>query len=193
MALEINKVGNYNGKSFLGSNSSKPICGHFLRDLFRGEISQAKVSTTDVVFAGCPVEVKNDNITTGTSNAGKGLNPNVLSITKKATADAEVSGFVLESPTDILQFGETAPRPLQNQVTNIALLGSGVEVYLPADAALVGIAMNSKLKWDFTKNALVVDVAGTITPLSPVVDGVKYKEDSGSAAFEDCKAIKVRL
>lgn len=192
MALEINKVGNYNGKSFLGSNSAKPICGHFLRDLYRGEISQAKVTTDDVVFSGCPVEVKNSNIG-GSENAGKGMNPNVLSITKKATADTEVSGFVLESPTDILQFGETAPRPLKNQVTNVALIGSGIEVYLPADASLVGIAMNSKLKWDFTAGALKVDATGTITPLGPVVDGVKYVEDSGSVSFADTKVIKVKL
>lgn len=191
MALEINKVGNYNGKSFLGSNSAKPICGHFLRDLYRGEISQAKVVTDDIVFSGCPVEIKNSAYTT--SNAGKAMNPNVLSITKKATADGEVSGFVLEAPTDILQFGEVAARPLKNQVTNVALLGSGVEVYLPADASLVGIAMNSKLKWSFDDNALKVDATGTITPLGVVVDGVKYKEDNGAVVFEDCKVIKVRL
>lgn len=193
MALEINKVGNYNGKSFLGSNSARPICGHFLRDLYRGEISQAKVVTDDIVFSGCPVEIKNENITAGTSNAGKGMNPNVLSVTKKATQDSEVSGFVLESPTDILQFGEEAARPLKNQVTNVALIGSGVEVYLPADAALVGIAMNSKLKWDFTDNVLKVDPAGSITPLGPVVDGVKYVEDGGSVSFADTKVIRVKL
>lgn len=193
MALEINKVGNYSGKGFLGSSSAKPICGHFLRDLYRGEISQAKVVTTDIVYPGCPVEVKNSNIGVGTTAAGKGMNPNVLSITKKATVSTETVGFVLESPTDILQFGEQAARPLQNQITNIALLGSRVEVYLPADASLTNIAMNSKLIWDFTDNCLKVDATGTIEPLGPVVDGVAYKEDNGSVVFQDVKCIRVRL
>lgn len=193
MALEINKVGNYSGKGFLGSNSAKPICGHFLRDLFRGELSQAKVTTTDIVYPGCPVEVKNTAIGAGGTAAGKGLNPNVLSITKKATVATEMVGFVLESPTDILQFGEQAARPLQNQITNIALLGSRVEVYLPADAGLASISLNSKLTWDFDNNCLKVDANGVIEPLGPIVDGVAYKEDNGSVIFQDVKCIRVRL
>jgi len=193
MALEVNKVGSFNGKSFLGSNSAKPICGHFLRDLYRGEISQAKIATDAIVYPGCPVTITNTNIESGVSNAGKGLNPNVLSITGKAAATADVSGFVLESPTDILQFGEEAARPYKNQVVNVALLGSRVEVYLPADASLVGVNVGTKLAWDFTDNVLKVSATGTIDLLSPVVDGVSYIEDNGSVVFNNTKCVKVRL
>lgn len=190
MALEINKVGNYNGKSFLGSNSAKPICGHFLRDLFRGEITQAKVNTDDIVYPGCFVTIKNPSSVT---NAGKGMNPNVLNISGKATSDDDVSGIVLESPTDILQFGEEAARPLKNQVTNVALFGSRIEVYLPADASLADVNVGAKLVWDFTDNVLKQGENGQITLLSPIVDGVKYVEKDGSVAFEDTKCVCVRL
>lgn len=191
MAFEANKFQNFTGKSFLGSNSAKPICGHFLRDLFRGDISQARVDTDDILCPGSPIQVKNS--TGSVSNAGKGLNPNVLSISKLSTSAAEVSGFLLESPTDILSFGETAARPYKNQVVNIALVGSGVEVYLPADDSLLNIDVGSKLVWDFTSNSLKVGAAGTITPLSPVVDGVRYVNGGGAISFADTKCIRVRL
>lgn len=191
MAFEANKIQNFTGKSFLGSNSAKPICGHFLRDLYRGDISQARVDTGDVVYPGAPIQIKNS--AGSASGAGKGLNPNVLSVSKLAASAAEVSGFLLESPTDILSFGETAARPYKNQVVNVALIGSGVEVYLPADDSLQNIDMRSRLAWDFASMSLKAAAAGTIAPLGPVVDGVKYVVSGGEASFADTKCIRVRL
>lgn len=191
MALNINGIGNYNGKSFLGNNSAKPICGIFLRELFRGNLYQAKVNTDTLVFPGVPVTIKNTNVDT---NAGVQMNPNVLSITAVATADAEVSGFLLESPTDVMQWGEVAAHALKTQVVNVALIGSGVELYLPADAGLADIQLGvNNLVWDFGNKCVKAGANGYITGLSPVVDGVAFAEDSGSVIFKDVKVIKVKL
>lgn len=191
MALNINSVGNYNGKSFLGNSSAKPICGIFLRDLFRGQIYQAKVNTDTIVYPGVPVTITNANTKEG---AGVELNPNVLSITAVATADAGVSGFLLESPTDVMQWGEVAAHALKTQIVNVALLGSGVELYLPADSGLSGVAIGkNNCVWDFTNKCVKAGAGGYITILGPVVDGVTFVENAGSIEFKDTKVVKVKL
>lgn len=191
MALNINSIGNYNGKSFLGNSSAKPICGIFLRDLFRGQIYQAKVNTDDLVYPGVPVTITNTNTKEG---AGVELNPNVLSITAVATADASVSGFLLESPTDVMQWGEVAAHALKTQIVNVALLGSGVELYLPADSALSGVAIGkNNCVWDFTNKCVKVGADGYITILGPVVDGVTFVANGSSIEFKDTKVVKVKL
>lgn len=190
MAFSLNAVGNYNGKSFLGSHSQRPICGVFLRDLYKGSLSQAKVGAGLNVYPGCPVQIKNQTNTTRVAKSG--LNPNVLLITALASGTAAVSGFVLESPTDVLQFGEVAPSAVEGQVVNVALLGSGVELYLPCNDTALNISMETKLVWDFTTKGLIVG-AGTITPLGPVIDGVKYVETSGAISYAETKCIRVRL
>lgn len=194
MALNINGIGNYNGKSFLGNSSAKPICGMFLRDLFRGSIYQAKVDTQSIVYPGLPVTIKNASTE---SAAGVGLNPNILSITNVSTADSEVSGFLLESPTDVMSWGEVAAHALKTQIVNVALLGSGVELYLPAgdDLANTQIGVNN-LVWDFTNNcvkAATTQGGGYITGLSPVVDGVAFIANGDAVEFKDSKVIKVKL
>lgn len=191
MALNINSVGNYNGKSFLGNSSAKPICGIFLRDLFRGQIYQAKVNTDTIVYPGVPVTITNANTKEG---AGVELNPNVLSITAVATDDSGVSGFLLESPTDVMQWGEVAAHALKTQIVNVALLGSGVELYLPADSGLSGVAIGkNNCVWDFTNKCVKADEGGYITILGPVVDGVTFVENAGSIEFKDTKVVKVKL
>lgn len=191
MAFSINAVGNYNGKSFLGSRSQRPICGVFLRDLYKGSLSQAKVGSGLKVYPGVPVQIKNQ---TSTTSANNGLNPNVLLITALAAKDSvATSGFVLESPTDVLQFGETAPSAVEGQIVNVALLGSGVELYLPCKDAVLNIEMIKRLDWDFVAGALDVSATGTIIPLGPVVDGIKYVNSSGSIVYAETKCIRVRL
>lgn len=192
MAFSINAVGNYNGKSFLGSHSQRPICGMFVRDLYKGSLSQAKVGPGLKVYPGVPVQIKNQTNTTWVAKSG--LNPNVLLITALAAkGTVAVSGFVLESPTDVLQFGETAPSAVEGQIVNVALLGSGVELYLPCKDDAYNIEMIKRLAWDFDTGTLGVSTAGTIIPLGPVVDGVKYVNTSGSVGYAETKCIRVRL
>lgn len=190
MALDINKVGNYNGKSFLGNSSAKPIAGVPLRSIYSFDFSQGKLTTNDVILPGEPVKAVNQ--ISDETGAGKALNPNVLALSKPAAAE-DISGFLLVNETDILNFGETAPKAVKGQIVNVALLGSRVEVYLPVAAAVANVNTNSKLAWNSTKGNLEVSATGTIELLSPVVDGVRFKVSGSDAVYEDCKVAKVRL
>lgn len=190
MALDINKVGNYNGKSFLGNSSAKPIAGVPLRSIYSFDFSQGKLSTNDVILPGEPVTAKNQ--VTAETGAGTALNPNVLELSKPAAVE-DISGFLLVNETDILNFGETAPKAVKGQIVNVALLGSRVEVYLPVAAAVANVNTNSKLAWNSTDGNLEVSDTGTIELLSPVVDGVKFKASGDDVVYEGCKVAKVRL
>lgn len=189
----INAVGNYNGKSFLGSSSAKPIVGKVLRSIYRGNTTQGKLSiTSGFAYQGLPVKALNTNLSS--TAAGAGLSPNVLSLTV-ATADADVSGFLVENPTDVLEHGKTAPSAQDGQIVSVALLGSGVELYLPVNANVANVNVNSKLAWNFTNGNLEVSATGTIDLLGPVVDGIKFATNAAGddVVFEDCKVAKVRV
>lgn len=190
MALDINKVGNYNGKSFIGNSSAKPIVGVPLRGIYTFDLSQGKLTSDDIILPGEPVKAVNQ--TSASTGAGKALNPNVLALSKPADG-SDISGFLLTNETDIIDFGQDAPRAYKGQVVNVALLGSRVEVYLPVAAGVANVNTNSKLLWDSTNGNLKVDTTGTIELLGPVVDGVKFKLDGDNVAYEDCKVAKVRL
>lgn len=194
MALNLNTVGNYNGRSFLGSSSAKPIVGIVLRDIYQGNLTQAKLTVADDAYAfqGLPLKVLNTNL--DSTEAGAGLSPNVLSA-ELATAAADVSGFLVSNPTDLLELGQTAPSAQNGQVVSVALLGSRVETYLPVADGVVGQNVNSKLAWNFTTGNLEVSATGTIELLSPVVDGIKFAKNAAGTdvVYEDCKVAKVRL
>lgn len=191
MALNPVSVDNYNGLSFLGSSSNKPIAG-IVTNIDRHTVSQARLKATDIIPAGYPVKVTNDSSTV--TGAGKQLNPNVLNADKATSAD-ETSGFLLVNETDILQMGEKAPRAYTGQLVNVALIGSLTELYLPCDGSVQNVNVNSKVAWDFTKSVLKVEATGNIQIIGPVVDGTRFKLNANGDAveFENCKVVKVRL
>lgn len=192
MALDINKVGNYNGKSFIGNSSAKPIVGVPLRGIYTFDLSQGKLTDDDIILPGEPVKAVNKS--SDATGAGKALNPNVLALSKPTAAGTDnISGFLLANETDVIDFGQDAPRAYKGQIVNVALLGSRTEVYLPVDAAVANVNVNSKLLWDFARGNLKKDDTGTIELLGPVVDGVKFKNTGGVISYEACKVAKVRL
>lgn len=201
MSSLSNVVGNFNGQ-FIGNSSAKPIVGVCLADLYKGNVQQARVgaSLTTPVYQGKPVTIKNQ-ATTGTK-AGEGLNPNVLEISADATAQANLSGFVLESPNMVIESqgsANEAPTAPAYAVTNVALMGSGVEIYLPADAGLVNTQVGTpSLVWDFTNKCVTAatgSASGYLTAISPVVDGLSVSFDSVSnkCTFVSSKVIKIKL
>lgn len=187
--MSVNKVTNYSGKTFLGNSSAKPIVGLSLRGIYTYDLSQGKLKEGGVL-PGQPIKAEN-NVSNSTG-AGMKLNPNVLSVSKASTAE-DVCGFLLINETDVLGLDEEAPVAQVDQVVNVALLGSRVEMYLPADSTLQGIATNKKVAWDFDTNSLKISASGTIDVLGPVVDGVKFALSGSNVTYEDCKCIKVRL
>lgn len=194
MALNPVSVNNYNGLSFVGGSSNKPIVGVSV-SVDRFTTAQAKLVSTTPVVPGSAVKVTND--ASSASGAGKELNPNVLKAVPVTTAD-DLSGFLLTNETDILEIGEKAPYARSGQIVSIALLGSLTELYLPADAGLIGANVATKAVWDVTSGtvkAAGTGVTGNIQIIGPVVDGVKFKYDttSSSVVYENCKVVKVRL
>lgn len=197
---KFNEVGNYNGQ-FIGNSSAKPICGQFVRSFQNGnQITQARIDAVEVV-PGMPVCVKTN------ANAGlkadKGLNPNVNYIVGKgSSAGTEannnvITGFLLESPTDLLLESDSVSAPVEGQIVDVALLGSGVQVYLPVNATDVagGLLTTQKLAWDDASNALKKSANGNISIVGPVVDGVRYVFDNAtkSAKFADCKCVLAKI
>lgn len=190
MALNPVSVDNYNGLSFVGGSSNKPIVG-IATNVDRHTISQAKLVATTPIAPGSPVKVTN-NASGTVSGAGKALNANVLKA-EAITAVADMSGFLLVNETDILQQGEKAPRAYNGQLVNVALLGSLTELYLPADAGLVGVNVGVKCVWDTASGTVKTGASGNIQIIGPVVDGLKFKVNGDAMEYESCKVIKVRL
>lgn len=192
MALNPVSVNSYNGLSFVGSSSNKPIVGVSV-SVDRFTTAQAKlVATTTPVVPGSAVKVTNN--ASSASGAGKELNPNVLKA-EAITAATDLSGFLLVNETDILEMGEKAPYARNGQIVSVALLGSLIELYLPADAGLVGANVATKAVWDVASGTVKAGTNGNIQIIGPVVDGVKFKYDTAtsSVVYESCKVVKVRL
>ena len=190
MALDINKVGNYNKKGFIGNSSAKPIVGVPLRGIYTFDLSQGKLTGDDIILPGEPVKAVNK--LSNATGAVKVSNSNVLELSKPKTV-ADISGFLLANDTDVIDFGQDAPRAYKGQIVNVALLGSRTEVYLPVEATVAGANVNKKLLWDFEKGCLKEDTTGTIELLGPVVDGVKFENTAGVISYENFKVAKVRL
>lgn len=184
---KYNSVGSINN-SFVGASSFKPIAGQVLRNMYLFQVNQAKVATGANLVPAMPVKITNEF----GGNPNEGLAPNVFLATN-ITAITDISGFVVESPTDVLEIGGSVPKPQEGQVIQIALLGSGIEIYLPCDNTLQNVNVNSKAVWDTTSNKLKLSDDGNISIVSGVVDGITYQVDGNFAKTIDSKVIKVRL
>ena len=188
----FSQSGHFNGKSFLGNSSAKPIAGVATRILREFGIQEALMANA-LIPAGSPVKLVNQ--TEANTNAGQKLNPNVLKI-EEAKAAGDVSGFLLANQNDYTPEGEQIPRAIEGQLVDVAAFGSRIELYLPCDATVQNIPLNSKVDWDFTSNCLKkADGATSIAVqiLSPVVDGVVYAKNGTSLEMKESKVVKVRL
>lgn len=186
MSFNINKINTLNN-AFVGAKSAKPIVGHLTKTNFLNLVQNAKLDGTDAIVAGTPLTIK-------TISGADGLNPNTFIATKATSAD-DLSGFSIASNTDIVSQDTEAPMAYPTQIINVAILGSGVELYLPVSSSdttlLAGnINLNQALSYDFDNGGVKIDTTGTIKAFSNVLDGVKAKDDG---SFESCKVIKVIL
>lgn len=186
----------YNGK-YLRPNSSKPIAGISLNDAFKRTLKQAQV-LDDYLIPGTPVKLVNG---ANAGNAGINLKPNVLYATK-ATSTTECSGFVVSSPTDVMEDGDAYAIPRKNQIVYVALKDSGCELYVACNGAnLVDKTIgSSNLGWDDTNTR--IDIATTSIfdigmgqIMSSVVDGlaIKYDDTNKAVVTEDASVIKIKL
>lgn len=200
--MGFTSYGNFNG-SFRGPETGDVTCGRPLNVYQLGmKIVQAKLPTTLTnkdVLAAYPVAVDNR---VGAANTGPitGMNPNVLEVTALGTTATAV-GFALVGPVDSIDSDGGVGYAHTGGLVNVGLLGSGLEVYLPASANLANVAAGwrGKLIWDATNLCLDVYTTGddslTLTIKSALVDGYKLKKNASSGLVEyvATKAIKVQL
>ncbi len=193
MAIDYNKVTTtFNGLSFIGAYSQRPICGT-LAGHDKNTLSVAKLAPTQATTKLLPASPLSVTASVGT-NAGKGLNPNVLTAKELGTT---LGGFLLVNEKDVLEHGEVAAYARNGQLVKIALIGSQAEIYLPADSTLTNVEVGAVLNWD-TTNKYVTTNTGTeikgAVLLSSVVDGIKFVESAtGDVKYEACKCVKIRL
>lgn len=183
---KYNSVGNANG-GFLGTSSFKPIAGHVVRDLFIFRLNQAKV-TGGAIAPATPVKLVNSN----GGKAGEGLSPNVF-VASAPAATTDISGFLVASPNDVLEIGSGVAIAQEGQIAQVAVIGSGIEIYLPCDDTLQNVNINSKAEWDITSGKLKLSDTGNISIVGSVVDGITYSVSNGVGTTIDSKVILVKL
>lgn len=194
----INQATQYNNQ-FLAPNSARPICGHVVYGMYKNGLIQAvnRVKQDSLPFA-TGVTLQTRAATNG-SSAGVGLNPNVLVIEKVATGAADLSGFVISSPTDFLFPGDEVATARTNQIVYVAVFGSQVEMFVPCDTSLASVEIDgvnaNYVDYDFIEGRLKKGTTFRVTLLSNVVDGVKPQVDTQTSTIKlvPTKCIKVRL
>lgn len=190
--MNINKINGFNN-AFVGTSSARPIVGHLTKQDFLNTVQQAKVGGSVNLVAGDPIALKT---IVGEGNANYGLNPNVFVATKASADGSDIAGFILANNTDIVTQDSDVPLIYPTQIANVAIIGSGVEIYLPISSSATTLlsgefALNSNLIYDNTTGAegLKIGTSGTLKAVSNVLDGVKYTADG----FVECKVLKVRI
>lgn len=161
-------------------NTSRPIAGTCVYSAFTNPLQQAKMSDT-CTLQGWAVALTNDTLSPN-SNNGMGLAGNVLTATKATTS---INGFVVDCASVMSCDTNDFPRLCKNQVGYVAVIGSGAKIYLPADASLQNVDVDTALKWDTTNNCLSkttgVALSG-VSIISQVVNGVAGRMKTISVA-----------
>ena len=151
--------------------------------------------------AGDPVTIKNQ-VPSGTADteAIEKFNAVCGEITAKSDAIANLDGFLLQSPQDVVPAIGGEAMPMAGFLSMAALLGSGAELYLPADSSLANIDYNTRVTWDFSAKCLKKSVVGTgialpIRVKSALVKAkqLDYTSLTGLTAWTDCTAVLVAL
>ena len=191
------------GGSFRGNSSDVPMCGIIINRFENSEnVAQFKYD----IAAGAGQAVAADPVTVsnqagGTSDyAISGLNALCGTISAKATTVATTSGFLAQSPTDIVPSAGGEAYPVSGFLPYVALLGSKLRMWLPCDSTLKDVSMQQALAYDFTHGELSA-AGGSYTTILPVrllsapVDAKKlvYSNSTGLATWTDCKAVMVEL
>jgi hypothetical protein len=185
--------------AFIGANSAAPLCGRVINLFsYSSKLKQAKIAngiTDKVILAGLPAQVDNRVGAPGT-NQNAGFNADVLEITALGTLTANIAGFVLAGAEDMINTDGGIGYPHVGMMANLALLGSGIETWLPCDAALANVSMLTPVCWasGVLTATLGTDTALPIHLLSSVIDGYYQKVDTnGYVNWTACKCIRVQL
>ena len=162
---------------------------------------QAKIGALEpnTLLPCTPVVIKNDNTKANGTDNMTGFNPKTFVINKAVAASSDViDGFILESPQNMVDNSGNGGLPLPHGIVPIGKIGSGIQVFLPCNANLVGVALSTVLYWDPTNNELTTSNTSTcaltgVQLLSSVVNGKKRKLNVDTVEWTDCTCALVKL
>lgn len=162
---------------------------------------QAKIGELEpnTLLPGTAVIIKNDNTEPNGTGNMTGFNPKTFIVNKIVASSSDViDGFILESPQNIVDSSGNAGLPLSHGIVPIGKIGSGIQVFLPCNANLVGIALSTALYWDPSAGEITTSNSSTCTLtgiqlLSSVVNGKKRKLNVDTVEWEDCTCVLVKL
>ena len=195
--MAISDNGQYT-TSFRGSSSYVPLVGQILNKYEDfGNLSQVKFNSSGLV-AGNPVTVKNQVGATANEVAIENMNSVCGEITGEATTNNNLDGFLVSSETDVVPLAGGEAYPVAGFLSFVALLGSGINLYLPADSTLEGVSLNTPIAYDFSNHVLKRATVGTDVELpirlkSALVAAKKLTYSGGVASWGDCTAVLVEL
>lgn len=190
--------------SFQGNTSYIPLCG-VIQNKYEdftnfGQYKYNIAAGSGQAVAGDPVKVVNQIGSTANANAIESLNAVTGEIKQKATTIAELDGFLCQSPTDIVPLQGGEAYPVAGFLSYVALLGSGIDLYLPCDTTLINVDFNTRVTWDFINGVLTKAIVGTDQPIiarikSAVVNAKElvYNDTTKMASWQDCTGILVEL
>lgn len=197
MSIYTNNIGFKKGEGF-SSAKGVAICG-FTQN--RYETAQAKVGSValNTLLPCTPVIINNDSTPTAGRENLAGLNPTTFVISKVAAAQNDiVDGFILESTACIEDENGNGGLPIPGGVVDIALIGSGARVFLPADDGLANKPLSTVLYWDATNLKLTATSGSNVKlegvrMVSSVVKGKRRKLNVSTVEWEDVSCVEVRL
>lgn len=162
---------------------------------------QAKIGSLEpnTLLPCTPVVIKNDNTEANGTDNMTGFNPKTFVINKAVSASSDViDGFILESPQNMVDNSGNGGLPLPHGIVPVGKIGSGIQVFLPCNANLVGVALSTALYWDPTNNELTNSNSSTcalsgVQLLSSVVNGKKRKLNVDTVEWTDVTCVLVEL
>lgn len=175
--------------SFRGNQHYLPIVGSFENQQRDGvKIIQANLTIpapAGLFGIGQPVVLSNATV----------QDPHVPTITGIPASDATIAGFILRSVTDIAFAGNTAPMCIEGYAYSVALIGSGVETYLPCNNSLANVPLTSGVTWDFATRQLKVSAQASlpIRILTAPVIGIVVDYSVATPTYKQDLVIKVQL
>lgn len=198
----------YQGNTGLGKGEAffpatgVALCG-FVQNQYNPAANtlQAKIGALEpnTLLPCTPVVIKNDNTEPNGTDNMTGFNPKTFVIEKAAASGSDViDGFILESPQNVVDNAGNAGLPIAHGMVPIAKIGSNIQVFLPCNANLVGIALSTALYWDPSAGEITTSNSSTCTLtgvqlLSSVVNGKKRKLNVNKVEWEDCTCVLVQL
>lgn len=189
------------GKAFSAAIGNA-LCG-FIQNQYNpaADTLQAKIGELEpnTLLPCTAVIINNDNTAPNGKDGMTGFNPKTFVIAKVAAADSDViDGFVLESPSNIVDNAGNAGLPLPHGTVPVAKIGSGIEIFLPCDDNLIKVPLSTDLYWDFTNKKITKTSASMIALkgvklLSSVVSGKRRKLNKTDVEWEDVSCVLVKL